>query len=66
MVEKILFFILYAVSRAIMLGLAAYIIIAFVMFEVNNPTANRMQLLLHIDDVFTFKTLEKFQGNKDD
>ena len=40
-----------------------YTSIACFIFELRNPTANRIQLIVHIVDVYTLKKLDKFQGN---
>ena len=40
-----------------------YTFIACAVFELRNPTANKIQLIVHIVDVYTLKKLDKFQGN---
>jgi hypothetical protein len=55
---------LFTLIQTLIILFALYFSIAEVAFAFNNPTANRIQSLVHFKSVLTFETLEQFQGNQ--
>ena len=49
------------IGYCILVCVSLYLVLAWITFQANNPTANDMQFYIYFKEVITFQTLQQFQ-----